>query len=147
MKRNFLLSLMVGLFLTGGLMAQDPPTGPPQNRNPQDFQQRRQQMLDDLKKELNLNKDQAAKFDAIYKESNEKMMAMRQQNAQGDREAMRAKMQEINKERDTKVEKLLTPEQLKKWKEYQAKQEALRQQRGQGGPGGPPGGERGIERY
>jgi Spy/CpxP family protein refolding chaperone len=140
MKRNFLLSVMVGLFLTGGLMAQDPPTGgPPQGFNPQDMQKRMQARQDTLKKQLNLNKDQIVKFDAIYKEYNEKMAAARE-NAGDDREGMRAKMQEMSKDRDAKIEKMLTPDQVKKWKDYQAKQAAMRQQRGQGGP--PGGGQR-----
>lgn len=91
-------------------------------------------MIDDLKKELVLTKDQNTKFDAIYKEFNDKMTAAREA-AGDDREAMRAKMQEMNKERDAKIEKILTADQVKKWKDYQAKQAAARQQRGQGGGG------------
>jgi len=144
MKRNFLVSMLMALLMAGGLMAQNQQGAPPQGGNRQDFQQRRQQMMDQLKKDLNLTKDQITKFDAIYKEFDDKMMAQRQQMDPGaDREAMRAKMQEMNKERNDKVEKILTPEQVKKWKEYLAKQEAQRQQRGAGGPGGPPtGGQR-----
>lgn len=133
MKRKIFLTALVGLFLTTGIMAQNQPA--------QDFQQRRQQMLDNLKKELNLTKDQNTKFDAIYKEFNDKM-AQARQNAGDDREAMRTKMQEMNKERDAKIEKILTPDQVKKWKEILAKQQAERQQRGQGGPGGGGRGDR-----
>ena len=99
-------------------------------------------MIDELKKELVLTKDQNTKFDAIYKEFNEKMAKARE-SAGDDREAMRAKMQEMNKDRDTKIEKILTPDQVKKFKDYQAKQAAARQNR-QGGPGG--GGGRGNNR-
>jgi protein CpxP len=132
MKRNLFLSIVLGLFLVGGLSAQD-------QRPQQNFQQRRQQMIDDLKKELVLTKDQNTKFDAIYKDYNEKMATARQ-NAGDDREAMRAKMMEMNKERDQKIEKILTPEQVKKFKDYQAKQAAARQQRGGGGGRGGRGG-------
>lgn len=128
MKRNLIFSMLLSLFVVGTLSAQDQP--PQQN-----FQQRRQQMIDDLKKELVLTKDQNTKFDAIYKEFNDKMTAAREA-AGDDREAMRAKMQEMNKERDAKIEKILTADQVKKWKDYQAKQAAARQQRGQGGGGG-----------
>ncbi len=127
MKRNLIFSMLLSLFVVGTLSAQDQP--PQQN-----FQQRRQQMIDDLKKELVLTKDQNTKFDAIYKEFNDKMTAAREA-AGDDREAMRAKMQEMNKERDAKIEKILTADQVKKWKDYQAKQAAARQQRGQGGGG------------
>lgn len=82
-----------------------------------------------------MTKDQITKFDAIYKEADEKMAAARE-SAGDDREAMRTKMQEMNKERDAKIEKLLTPDQLKKYKDILAKQAAARQQRGPGGGGG-----------
>lgn len=130
MKRNLILSMVLGLFLVGGLNAQNQP--PQQN-----FQQRRQQQIDDLKKELVLTKDQTTKFDAIYKESSEKMTAARTA-AGDDRQAMRTKMTEINKERDLKIEKILTPGQVKKFKAHNEKQAAARQnmQRGDGGGGG-----------
>jgi len=124
MKRNFILSIVLGLFLVGGLNAQDQ----------QSFQQRRQQQIDDLKKELVLTKDQVVKFDAIYKEASEKMTAAREA-AGDDREAMRAKMTELNKDRDAKIVKILTPEQVTKFKAYQEKQAAARAAR-QGGGGG-----------
>lgn len=132
MKRNLFLSMVLGLFLVGGLNAQDQP--PQQN-----FQQRRQQQIDDLKKELVLTKDQTTKFDAIYKEFNEKMTAARAA-AGDDREGMRAKMTEMNKERDLKIEKILTPDQVKKFKAYQEKQAAARQNRQREGGGGGGGG-------
>ncbi len=130
MKRNLILSMVLGLFMVGGLSAQDQP-------QQQNMQQRRQQQIDDLKKELVLTKDQAPKFDAIYKEFNEKMAKARE-SAGDDREGMRAKMTEMNKERDLKIEKILTPDQVKKFKAYLEKQAAARQnmQRGGGGGGG-----------
>jgi len=128
MKRNLILSMAFSLFLVGGLNAQDQP--PQQN-----FQQRRQQQIDDLKKELVLTKDQTTKFDAIYKESSEKMTTARTA-AGDDRQAMRTKMTEINKERDLKIEKILTPGQVKKFKAYNEKQAAARQNMQRGGGGG-----------
>ncbi len=128
MKRNLILSMVLGLFMVGGLSAQ--------NQQPQqNFQQRRQQQLDELKKELVLTKDQNTKFDAIYKDFNEKLTKARAA-AGDDRESMRSKMTELNKERDAQIEKLLTPEQKAKMKAYQEKQAAQRQQRGGGGGGG-----------
>jgi len=123
MKRNLILSVVLGLFMVGGLNAQD---------QQQNFQQRRQQQIDALKKELSLTKDQTTKFDAIYKEFNDKMAAARE-SAGDDREGMRTKMQEMNKDRDAKIEKILKPDQVKKFKEYQAKQAAARTERGPGG--------------
>ena len=128
MKRNFFMTAALALVLVFGLQAQDRPQ--------QNFQQRRQQMIDELKKELVLNKEQETKFDAIYKEFNEKMAAARQ-SAGDDREAMREKMGKMNKERDEKIEKILTPEQVKKFKDYRAKQEQQRQNMQRGGGDGP----------
>jgi len=140
MKSKLIFSVVISLLLAGGLMAQNPPTGaPPQGRSPEDMQKRMQQRQEELKKELGLTKDQGVKFDAVYKEFNDKM-ATAMQNAGDDREGFRAKMQEMNKDRDAKIEKLLTPDQVKKWKDYLAKQQAARQQRGPGGEGGGPGG-------
>jgi len=128
MKRNLILSMVVGLILVGGLNAQN---------QQQNFQQRRQQQIDDLKKELVLTKDQVTKFDAIYKDFNDKMAKARE-SAGDDREAMRTKMTEMNKARDLQIEKILTPDQVKKFKAYQEKQAAARanMQRGGGGGGG-----------
>lgn len=128
MKRNLILSMVLGFIMIGGLNAQDQPPR-------QDMQQRRQQQIDDLKKELVLTKDQITKFDAIYKEASEKITKAREA-AGDDREGMRAKMTEINKDRDTKVEKILTPEQVKKFKAYLDKQAAARQNMQRGGGGG-----------
>jgi Spy/CpxP family protein refolding chaperone len=127
MKRKLFLTLVAGLLMATGLMAQNQPPR-------QDFQQRRQQQLVEMKKELTLSKDQITKFDAIQKEFNDKMTKARE-SAGDDREAMRSKMQEMNKERDTKIEKILTPDQVKKFKDILAKQAAARQQRGPGGGG------------
>ena len=44
MKRNLILSIVLGLFMVGGLNAQD-------QQPQQNMQQRRQQQIDDLKKE------------------------------------------------------------------------------------------------
>jgi len=140
MKSKLFFSVVISLLLAGGLMAQNPPTGaPPQGFNREEMQKRMLQRQEELKKELGLTKDQGVKFDAVYKEFNDKMATARQ-NAGDDREGFRAKMQEMNKDRDTKIEKLLTPDQVKKWKDYLAKQQAARQQRGPGGEGGGPGG-------
>jgi Spy/CpxP family protein refolding chaperone len=124
---------MAAILATGLLMTANGQDrqGPP---NQQNFQQMRQQRIDELKKLLVLTKEQNTKFDAIYKETDDKIAAARQ-NAGEDRSAMRTKMQELNKERDQKIEKILTPEQVKKFQDYLKKQEEMRQNR-QGGPGG-----------
>lgn len=128
MKNNFILTVVLGLFMVGGLNAQD-------QQPRQNMQQRGQQRIDELKKELVLTKDQNTKFDSIYKEFSEKMAAARAA-AGDDREGMRAKMMEMNKERDAKIEKILTPDQVKRFKAYLEKQAAERQNRQREGGGG-----------
>lgn len=128
MKRTVINSLVLCLFFVGGLNAQDPP--PRQN-----MQQRNLQRIEELKKELVLTKEQITKFDSIYKESSDKMVAARTA-AGDDREGMRAKMMAINKDRDAKIEKILTPDQVKKFKAYLEKQAAERQNRQREGGGG-----------
>lgn len=51
------------------------------------------------------------------------------QNNRGDRDAMRAKMQEIDTERDTKYKTVLTEDQFKKYADEKAKLEKERQER------------------
>jgi hypothetical protein len=65
------------------------------------------------------------------------------QSAQGDREKMqeiRKKMETLNKEAMEKVQKMLTPDQKKEWKELTGEPFTVRFE---GGPGGPGGGGRG----
>lgn len=131
MKRLMLLSVLIGMAMLVSVNGQDR-QGPP---NMQSLQQRRQQMMNDLKKELKLTKDQDAKFDQIYKEADEKMTKARESAGQ-DRTGMRTKMQEINADRDKKIEKLLKPDQLKKFQDYQKQQTEMRQNRQGGGGGG-----------
>jgi hypothetical protein len=68
-------------------------------------------MMNDLKKELKLTKDQDAKFDQIYKEADEKMTKL--VKAPAGPYWDENQMQEINADRDKKIEKLLKPDQLK----------------------------------
>ena len=130
MKKMILATLLLTLFV-GTSFAQQM-----QGRQGQDFQQRRQQQMEELKKEIGLNKDQVKKFDEIYKKYDDKMAAMREDMmAGGDREAMRSKMQQINTERDAEVKKMLNKDQVKKFDDYQKKLAEQRAQR-QGGRGG-----------
>lgn len=92
-------------------------------------------------KELGLSADQAAQFKAINESYRPKMEALREDQTLS-REQRREKVQALNKEREAKVDALLTPEQLAKAKELRAKaQERMKERRGpKGGEGydGPP---------
>jgi len=69
-----------------------------------------------LKDSLALDSSQAVKVIAIYKESQAAVMSA-MQSGTGDRDAMRATMQEITKKADDKVKALLNAEQKKKYEE------------------------------
>ena len=79
---------------------------------------------------LSLNADQKTKMKAINLDL-AKQQDTKMQGVQGDREKMRAIMQEIDKMRDDKYKTLLTADQFKKYTDDKAQ----RQQRGPGGQG------------
>jgi len=132
MKKQFFAFLVLILFFTVGYG---------QNRNRQDFQKRRQQQMEQLKKDLKLNKDQIKKFDAIYKDYNDKMAKLREEiSASGDFRSMRPKMTELNTKRTESIKKILKKDQLKTYEKILKDQATRRAQRGRrdgrGGGGG-----------
>jgi len=76
---------------------------------------------------LNLTPDQQAKVKPILEDQKKALEALRE-DASVDRDAKRAKFQEIDKAHRDQIRALLTPEQ-------QAKLDAIKE--GPGGPGGP----------
>jgi hypothetical protein len=100
---------------------------------------------EDIAKELGISDAQKAKLTEVRQANQEAMGAqMRElfQGGGGDREAARAKMDEIRKAGDTKVLAVLTPTQQKKFEEMKGKPFELPEGAGRGGFGGP-GGNRG----
>ncbi len=89
----------------------------------------------ELKKELDLNKDQEKKVYKLNLDAANEMAEMRKemQSGGGDREAMRAKFGEMRKEQNKAMKKILTEDQFKKYLKYVEKKRA---QRGHGGGGG-----------
>lgn len=85
--------------------------------------------------ELGLSDDQVSKVDAINVKYAEKMMEQFQGGPGGDREAMQEMMAEINAQKRTEFEEILSAEQLLKYDEYLANRPAG----GRGGFGPPPG--------
>ena len=82
-----------------------------------------------MEKLLTLNASQKTKIQAIDLDLAKQWDAKRQ-STQGDREAMTAARQEIEKLRETKYKAVLTADQLKKFLEDREQQQS---QRGQGG--------------
>lgn len=80
-----------------------------------------------MEKLLTLTAEQKSKIEAIDLELSKEMTKM-MQNSQGDREAMRSAMQEIDKKRDEKYKTFLSADQFKKYLEDKAERQ---RQRGQ----------------
>jgi Spy/CpxP family protein refolding chaperone len=75
-----------------------------------------------LDKLLTLTADQKAKIEAINLDLAKQMNAKMQSN-QGNREGIRAAIQELNKARDEKYKKALTAEQFKKYSDNRAQRQ------------------------
>ncbi len=69
-----------------------------------------------LKDSLSLSADQTKKVLAIFQDDQKKMQELFQNN-QGDRESRRAVMGKMRDSTDTKIEALLTPEQIKRYED------------------------------
>ena len=88
-----------------------------------------------MEKLLTLKADQKTKIQAIDLDLAKQWDAKRQ-NTQGNREAMTAAREEIEKLRENKYKEVLTADQLKKFIEDRTQQQSQRGQGGQGGQGG-----------
>jgi Spy/CpxP family protein refolding chaperone len=84
-----------------------------------------------MKSGLNLTADQLTKVEAINLKYAQKMGEMFQQGPPSDFAEMQKKMEEIQKAKRADFEKVLTPDQLKKY-------DQMMEERMKNGPGGPP---------
>jgi hypothetical protein len=116
----------------------------------------------DIVKSLDLTKDQQEKITDINQEFGKKQNELRPGGRRGgagaggpppDFEGIRAKMQELTKERDSKATEVLSKEQQEKYEKLKGKPFDVAQlmqfgpgmgRGGRGGPGGPGGGPRGA---
>jgi len=125
-------ALLCLVFLLSNAWAQQPGFGGRAQFSPE---QRTKMRLERLTKELGLTPEQVKQMEVVFNEDEQQMAKMREEMG-GDREAMRAKMEKFRADREARVSAILTPEQLKKYGEINARF----QQRGQGmRPGGEPG--------
>ena len=123
MKKLFVLSMMLVAIL--GFAVAQQGGGQFRGGTPEE---RAKASVERLTPVLTLTAEQQKKIQAIEVDLNKQMDAKRQ-NAQGDREAMMAMMQEFNKLREEKYKPVLNAEQFKKYQENAAQQP----QRGPGG--------------
>jgi|WetSurMetagenome_2_1015567.scaffolds.fasta_scaffold326947_1 periplasmic protein CpxP/Spy len=113
-----------------------PPTGQMPRMNPEEMAKRQtERMVTDLK----LNDKQKTDVEAINLKYAKLRGELFQAN-QGDWEAIRAKMQEMDTKKNAELEKVLTADQYKQYFEQEKKRQEERRQRmeqrqGQSGPG------------
>ena len=96
-----------------------------------DPKERAKKSTEQMSERLGLTEDQTKKVEVINLDAADKMSDAFA-SASGDREAMRAVMTDINKEKDKKLKAVLTEDQ---WKEYEKMVTEQRQQRSQGNGG------------
>lgn len=85
-------------------------------KDQKDYKKERAEWETKIKTELNLTTEQAAKFDALSKEYNEKLEAIAQ-DATLTPDVQKEKKMALKKEKETKFMELLTTEQQAKYKE------------------------------
>ncbi len=123
MKMRFFKTAIMSLMLVFGVSAANAQMG--QMPSPEEMAKFQ---ADQMKQTVNLNDDQYNKVLVIYKESGEKIGKLFE-SGQPDF----SKMGEIQEEQNKKFKEILTPEQYKKWDEYQ--QEMRKNMGGFGGGG------------
>ncbi len=99
-----------------------------QQRQMPSAEERAKNQTEWLDKLVTLTADQKTKIEAINLDLAKEMDTQMKSN-RGDRDAMRAKMQEMDKTRDEKYKEVLTDEQFKKYSDEKAKREKEMQNR------------------
>lgn len=123
-----LAGIIILLILPLSLMAQ--------NRSQGDRAERAKKQQEELKKTLDLKKDQEKKFDKINADFTKKMTEMRNgMDQNSDRSVMREKMTKMNTEREAAIKKILDKKQVKAYDSYLKKQQEARRNRGGRGGG------------
>ena len=111
MKKLLMLLFATAMVTTAALAQMD---------QKKDYKKERSEWENKIKTELSLTTDQVAKFDALNKEYNDKMDAIAS-DASTDKEALKEKKMALKKEKEAKLNEILTPEQQTKYKELMEK--------------------------
>ncbi len=125
-KLLFICALLIGTISMANAQGGGRQMGTPEERA--------KRSTDMLVERLKLNDEQKAKVSAIYVEQS-KAQATAMQEAAGDRDAMRSKMEKMNSETNTKIEAVLTDAQKKDFKAYLEERAKQMQNRPMGGGG------------
>lgn len=112
MKKTIFLAAIIGVFSITASYAQ---STPPQreNKEARPGERRGGWNMMDMYKDLNLTKDQEAKLKTINEEQREKFQALREDKSLSD-DSRREKMRELQKDRQDKINAVLTKEQQEK---------------------------------
>lgn len=129
---GFLYVLLAGaiIFTTGNAQAQTPPA-----RQEPTAQEMSDKEVAQMKTDLSLSTEQVEKVKPISLKYAQKRKEIMDANKGADREAVKTKMQALDKELDAELDDVLTADQLTKW-------QSIRSKHGVGGPGGNGGGGR-----
>jgi Spy/CpxP family protein refolding chaperone len=93
--------------------------------------------MEELKEGLQLSDEQEKQVREIITAGFETMRQAREEMQDGDREAMREKMQAMREEQTQKIKAVLSEEQFAKYEQIQAERRERMRQNGFGGQGGP----------
>lgn len=105
------LAVIFMAFLTTGLFAQQ--GGGMRNQDPEESAKRQ---VETMKEIVKLNAKEEAKVKEIFlNAAKEQQKAFQSMGQGGDREQMRAKMQEMNKKRDAEIEKIIGKERMEQY--------------------------------
>ena len=93
--------------------------------------------MEELKEGLELSDDQVKQVREIITAGFETMRNAREEMQDGDRDAMREKMQQMREEQNQKIKAVLSEEQFAKYEQIQKERRERMRQNGFGGQGGP----------
>ncbi len=119
MKRIFVVTMLLAIAVTFASA---------QQRQRMSAEERAKNQTESMEKDLSLTADQKTKVQAINLDIAKKMDEQ-MQAASGDRDAMMAKMQELNTDRNNQLKAVLTDDQFKKYTDMQAQQQNQMRQR------------------
>jgi Spy/CpxP family protein refolding chaperone len=111
--KKLLLMLTISAFVATTVVAQDQT---PVKQDKVEWERK-------IKDELKLTPDQVLKFDALSKEYKDKMTTL-ESDATITKEAQKEKKMALKKEKETKLNEFLTPEQQTKYKELMERKKA-----------------------
>ena len=108
MKKLFLLAMITAMVATTAVAQHTKAEGPKKNHAEWESK---------IKADLNLSADQSAKWDGVVAGFNEKIEALKKDEANIDKEAFREKKMALKKEKEAKILEILTADQQTKYKE------------------------------